>query len=392
MATQTRASLTLPLPELASQFLLKDDIIFLNHGSFGACPRPVFETYQYWQRELESDPVDFIGRRTQDLMLESKKELATYLNAPVEQMVFVPNATTGINIVARSLQLEPGDEILTTDHEYGAVNNTWRFNFEKKGVKYINHPMPLPFTTPEAFVERFWEGVTPRTKVITFSHITSPTALTFPAELICKRAKAEGILTVIDGAHAPGQIDIDLTAMGVDYYTGNCHKWLTAPKGSAFLYAAPGREDELEPLVVSHGWSRPHEEQSKFLDNFNWTGTMDPSAYISVGAAVRFQHENNWHAVRVACHQLASQTRNRINEMTGLDPVCPDSTEWFSQMFVARLPRETWEKLGDTLWPEFKIEVPLPLWNDEPLIRVSVQAYNTPEHMERLLGAIEKYL
>ena len=185
MAIQTRPSLTLPLPELASQFLLKDDIIFLNHGSFGACPRPVFETYQYWQRELESDPVDFIGRRTQDLMLESKKELATYLNAPVEQMVFVPNATTGINIVARSLQLEPGDEILTTDHEYGAVNNTWRFNFEKKGVKYINHPMPLPFTTPEAFVERFWEGVTPRTKVITFSHITSPTALTFPAELIC---------------------------------------------------------------------------------------------------------------------------------------------------------------------------------------------------------------
>jgi isopenicillin-N epimerase len=161
--------------------------------------------------------------------------------------------------------------------------------------------------------------VTPRTKVITFSHITSPTALIFPAQLICQRARAEGILTVIDGAHAPGQIDIDLTAMGVDYYTGNCHKWLCSPKGAAFLYAAPGREDELEPLVVSHGWSRPHDEQSKFLDNFNWTGTMDPAAYISVGAAVRFQREHNWQAVRAACHQLASQTRDRINEMTGLE-------------------------------------------------------------------------
>lgn len=392
MTTETKPELTLPLPELASQFQIKEDVVFLNHGSFGACPRPVFEEYQHWQRELEGDPVDFIGRRAQDLMLESKKELAAYLNAPVEQMVFVTNATTGINIVARSLDLQPGDEILTTDHEYGAVNNTWRFNFEKKGVKYINHPMQLPFTTPEAFVERFWEGVTPRTKVITLSHITSPTALIFPLQEICRRAKEAGILTVIDGAHAPGQIDIDLTAMGVDYYTGNAHKWLTAPKGSAFLYAAPGREDELEPLVVSHGWASPHDKQSKFLDNFNWTGTMDPSAYISVGAAVRFQRENNWPAVRAACHALAVQTRDRINEMTGLESVCPDSTTWFSQMFIARLPNATAEKLREVLWPEFKIEVPLPQWNDEAFIRVSVQAYNTPEDMERLLGAIEKYL
>ena len=392
MTTQTKPSLTLPLPELASQFLLKDDIVFLNHGSFGACPRPVFEEYQRWQRELESDPVDFIGRRTQDLMLESKQELAAYLNAPVEQMVFVPNATYGINVVARSLDLQPGDEILTTNHEYGAVNNTWHFNFDKRGVKYINHPIPLPVTTPEEFVDRLWEGVTPRTKVITFSHITSPTALIFPAELICQRARAEGILTVIDGAHAPGQINIDLTAMGVDYYTGNCHKWLCSPKGAAFLYAAPGRDEMLEPLVVSHGWARPHDEQSKFLDNFNWTGTMDPSAYISVGAAVRFQRENNWSAVRAACHQLASQTRDRINEMTGLAPISPDSTEWFSQMFIARLPWESWERIREHMWPEFKIEIPVLSWNEQAFVRVSVQAYNTPEHMERLLGAIEKYL
>ncbi|MEX1018732.1 MAG: aminotransferase class V-fold PLP-dependent enzyme [Litorilinea sp.] len=226
MLNQVSSTLSLPLPALAEQFLLDDDIVFLNHGSFGACPRPVFEKYQYWQRELERDPVDFIGRRTQDLMLESRKELANYLNAPVEQMVFVPNATYGINVVARSLNLQPGDEILTTNHEYGAVNNTWRFNAGKQGWEYINHPIPMPVTTQQDFVDRLWEGVTPRTKVITFSHITSPTALIFPAQLICERARAEGILTVIDGAHAPGQIELDLTAMGVDYYTGNCHKWL----------------------------------------------------------------------------------------------------------------------------------------------------------------------
>ncbi len=180
--------------------------------------------------------------------------------------------------------------------------------------------------------------------------------------------------------------------MGVDYYTGNAHKWLASPKGAAFLYAAPGRDELLEPLVVSHGWSRPHEENSKFLDNFNWTGTMDPSAYISVGAAIRFQREHNWPEVRAACHSLAAQTRDRINEMTGLEPVCPDSCTWYSQMFTARLPQSSWEAIRDHLWTDYRIEVPVFTWHDQPLIRVSVQAYNTPEHMERLLGAIEKYL
>ena len=293
--------------------------------------------------------------------------------------------------MARSLDLEPDDEILTTNHEYGAVNNTWTFNCRRTGAKYVNWPMPLPMTTPEAFVDRLWEGVTPRTRVITFSHITSPTALIFPAELVCQRARAEGIITVIDGAHAPGQIDLNLDALGVDYYTGNAHKWLMAPKGSAFLYAVSGREDALEPLVVSHGWTNPR-TGSRFLDNFTWTGTMDPAAYLSVGAAVRFQQENNWRSVRAACHHLASETRRRLNELTGLPPVCPDSTTWFSQMFTARLPEGIPDRLRDKLWSDHRIEVPVYTWNDQPLIRVSVQAYNTPDHMEHLLEAIQTYL
>ena len=222
----TQSALTLPLPDIAHQFLLRDDIVFLNHGSFGACPEPVFSEYQRWQRELESDPVDFLGRRTNDLMTASREVLAGYIGTTHDKLAFVPNATYGINVVARSLDLQPGDEVLTTDHEYGAVNNTWTFNCRRTGAKYINHAIPLPLTTPEEFVDRLWEGVTPRTRVITFSHITSPTALIFPAELICRRAAAERIVADIDGAHAPGQIDMDLEAMGVDYYTGNCHKWL----------------------------------------------------------------------------------------------------------------------------------------------------------------------
>ena len=194
-----------------------------------------------------SDPVDFIGRHTRDLIKASRETLADYVGTGHDNLVFVPNATFGINVVARSLKLQPGDEILTTNHEYGAVNNTWTFNCQHTGAKYINHPIDLPVTTPEEFVERLWEGVTPRTRVITFSHITSPTALIFPAELICRRAKAEGIITVIDGAHAPGQIDLDLEAMGVDYYTGNCHKWLCAPRVRRFSMPLRG---------ATHCWSR----------------------------------------------------------------------------------------------------------------------------------------
>lgn len=390
-ATHTQTTLTLPLPHLKQQFLLDDDVVFLNHGSFGACPEPVFSAYQHWQRELERDPVHFIGRRTQDLLTESRSELADYIGAKPEQLVFVPNATYGVNVVARSLDLQPGDEILATDHEYGAINNTWRFHCQRTGAEYINWPIPLPVTTPQEFVDRLWEGVTPRTKIISISHITSPTALIFPVQLICRRARAEGITTVIDGAHALGQIDLDLEAMGADYYTGNGHKWLCSPKGSAFLYAAEGREELLEPLVVSHGWARPR-HGSRFLDNFTWTGTIDPAAYISVGAAVRFQRENDWPAVRAACHALARQTRDRINAMTGLDSVCPDSTEWYSQMCTVRIPDHSWESLRDSLWPDYRIEIPAPNWNDQPMVRISIQAYNTPEDLDRLVEAIAAHM
>ena len=203
-------------PGFKADFLLDPDIVFLNHGSFGACPRPVFEAYQRWQRELERNPVDFLGARSRDLMAAARADLGALIGAPANDVVYFPNPTTAANMVGRSLRLEPGDEILTTEYEYGAMDRTWRFNCRQGGVKYVARPVPLPMTTPEAFVEEFWAGVTDRTKAIFLSHITSSTALIFPVQAICQRARAAGILTVIDGAHAPSQIPLNMVEVGAD--------------------------------------------------------------------------------------------------------------------------------------------------------------------------------
>jgi isopenicillin-N epimerase len=236
---------------LQDLFLLDSTVHFLNHGSFGACPRVVFDEYQRWQREVERQPVEFLGRRWPGLMAEARLALADYVGAAPDEVVYFPNPTTAVNMVARSLALGPGDEVLASDHEYGACDRTWRFLAQKHGFTYARQAIPLPVTTAADVVERFWAGVTGRTRVIFISHITSPTALTFPVEEICRRARAAGLLTLIDGAHAPGQLPLDLHALGADFYTGACHKWLCAPRGSAFLYARHEVQPLLEPLVVS---------------------------------------------------------------------------------------------------------------------------------------------
>src|SRR5690348_165616 len=272
------------LPVAKEEFLIRPDLTFLNHGSFGACPRPVFEVYQEWQRRLEADPVEFLGRRLDDLLREAREPLAAYVGTQTDQIVYVQNATLGFNIVARSLMLtlESGDEVLATDHEYGAADRTWRFLCTQYGVKYINQPIPLPLTSDEEMIEAFWRGITPRTRVIFISHITSPTALIFPVEKICQRAQSTGIITVIDGAHAPGHIPLQLDALGVDFYTGNCHKWLCSPKGAGFLYARPERQALLQPLIVSWGWDSRSPGVSPFQDFFGWVGTDDPASFLSV--------------------------------------------------------------------------------------------------------------
>jgi isopenicillin-N epimerase len=373
---------------LRNQFMLDPKVAFLNHGSFGACPTPVFEQYQYWQRELERQPVAFFQRRADALLDEARAAIGVYLNTSPDELIFVPNATIGINTVARSLHLKAGDEILSTDHEYGAIDYTWTFICEKTGAKYIRHPIPLPVTTHADFVELFWSAVTPQTRVIFISHITSPTALIFPVAEICRRARQAGILTVIDGAHVPGQIPLDIEAVGPDFYSGNFHKWLCTPKGSGFLFARREHHAILDPLVISWGWT----EDASFVKQNTWQGTRELAAFISVPAAIKFQHEHDWGTVRQRCHQLASAARAQISEMSGREPLSPDSTEWFAQMVTAPLPPCDPETLKRRLYDEYCVEVPIVVWKDKPYIRVSFQGYNTAEDLERLLTGLRAIL
>lgn len=373
-------------------FLLDPGIAFLNHGSFGATPRVVFDRYQAWQRELERQPVEFLGRRFADLMREARTALAAYLHTGADNLVYVPNATTALNIVARGLRLNPGNEILTTDHEYGAIDRMWRFLCRKTGAVYRPVHVPLPVTTAEALVERLWTAVTPQTRVLFFSHITSPTALVLPVRELCRRAREAGLLSIVDGAHALGQIPLDLEAIGADFYTANAHKWLCAPKGSAFLYARPGPQASVEPLVVSWGDQGSALSGSAFLDEQQWTGTRDIAAYLAVPAAIRFCAEHHWDDVRVRCHALARHARNAIAALTGLPPICPDSADWYGQMTTVPLPRCDGPRLQAGLYDRFRVEVPVMEWGGRQYLRVSIQAYNTLGDVERLIEGLREIL
>ena len=270
------------------------------------------------------------------------------------------------------------------------MDRTWRYVCHQIGVRYVQRPIPLPVTTHADFVERFWVGVTERTRIIFLSHITSPSALTFPVAEICRRARAAGILTIVDGAHAPGQIPLNLAELGADIYTGACHKWLCAPKGAAFLYARPEVQPWLEPLVMSWGWEAEKPGPSRFVDWHEWQGTRDLSAYLTVPAAIRFQAEHAWDDVRLRCHRLAVATRGRIDALTGLPPICPDS--WFAQFFAARLPECDLDALKVRLYDEHHIEAPLIRWNGQAFIRVSFQAYNDEDDAGALVLALDRLL
>lgn len=376
------------LAALGEQFLVRRDITFLNHGSYGACPRPVFDTYQAWQRELESQPVEFLGRRIRGLLAEARAALGEYLGTAADNVVYAPNVTWAINAVAHSLALQPGDEVLATDLEYGAVDRTWRYYCGKGGARYINQPITLPVTTAERFVDELWAGVTERTRVIAISHITSGTALILPVAEVCRRARAAGILTVIDGAHAPGQIDLNLDDLGADFYGGNCHKWLCAPKGSGFLFARPEHQDSLDPLIISWGYAADSPGPSRFLDHLERTGTQDPAAYLSVPAAIAFQRAHDWPRVRAACHLLARNARERIAALTGLPQIAPDSAEWWMQFCTCPLPPADAARLKERLWDDYQVEIPVSARNGQTFVRVSIQAYNRPEDVDRLLEAL----
>jgi isopenicillin-N epimerase len=376
-------------------FQLDPQVVFLNHGSFGATPKPVFEVYQAWQRRLEQQPVHFMVTELPGLLAEARAVLAAYINAQPDEIVYIPNATFGVNVIARSLELGPEDEVLTTDHEYGACNHVWSYLSQKRGFVYKQQSISLPITSAEEILEQFWQGVTARTKVIFISHITSPTAVRLPVEAICVRARETGILTLVDGAHTIGQIPLDMETIGADFYVSNAHKWLCSPKGSAFLYARREQQHLIEPLVVSWGWGEKGDISygSDFLDYLQWMGTNDQSAYLSVPAAIEFQEKHQWAVVRQQCQSLLEQALHRIGNITGLAPPYPYSAGFYHQMAVAPLP-----KLADLpgfksrLYDEYRVEVPCTQWRNQQFIRISVQGYNTQTDIDALVDALGELL
>ncbi|MDG2384865.1 MAG: aminotransferase class V-fold PLP-dependent enzyme [Pirellulaceae bacterium] len=376
------------------EFLLESDFVFLNHGSFGACPQKVHQEYQRIQLQLESQPVRFMQQELQPLLTAARGALADFVGADHDELVFVSNPTYAVNEIARSLQLDPGDEVLVSDQEYGACHNAWRFMSQKRGFSIVEQSIVLPVASNEEIVDQFWEGITDQTRVVFLSHITSPTALTIPVAEICRRARERRIITVIDGAHAPGQIDIDLKEVGADFYTGTCHKWLSAPKGAAFLYARREIQPQIEPLIVGWGWGteqRTVNSGNDFADYHEWLGTNDPSAYLTVPKAIEFQRQNSWNSVRQRCHQLAIQAVDIASQTPGLARV--HSNEFFQQMALIEVTQklDDPDRLKRQLF-EMKIEVPIIRWKDRVFVRVSIAAYNTLADVQQLLKALEKLI
>ena len=376
------------------EFLLEPDWAFLNHGSFGACPREVHDEYQRIQRQLESQPVRFIQRELPSLLRDARHRLAEFVGAGQDEVVFVPNPTFAVNALARSLTLGANDQLLTSNHEYGACLNAWRFMQERTGFEIVHQPIELPVTSNESIVEQFWSGVTERTKIIFLSHITSPTALTMPVAEICRRAKQHDIVTIIDGAHVPGQLDIDLQQLDADFYVATCHKWLCAPKGSAFLFAREKQQAKIRPLVVGWGWGqvdRQFDSGCEFVDYFEWLGTHDPSAYLTVPRAIQFQQDNAWEDVQKRCHSLASHAVDQLSEIGGVRRVHDD--QFFQQMGLVELPEGTDVKAVKLrLADEFRVEVPVFAWQSRCFVRVSVQAYNTSGDIDQLAAGLRACL
>ena len=384
---------------LAQHFLLREDVTFLNHGSFGACPRPVFAIYQSWQLELERQPVAFLGRDLSERMRAPRVALAPELGTGADNIVGLTNATEGLNIVAQSLDLRQGDEILTTDHEYSALEKTWAYVARRSGAKIVTVNVPLPLVSEDAFVAAMLAGFTDRTRVLFLSHITSPTALLFPIERLIRIARERGIVTVIDGAHTPGHIPLALDAMGVDFYAGNCHKWLMTPKGSAFLYARPEMQGLLNPLVISHGWTADNKEpgvkgpfgNTPFIDSLEMQGTRDPAAWLAVPAALDFRKEHGWTGVAADCRRLAQETAARVAGLTGLEPL--GTPEFCAPQMVAMpVPDTDPTKLHDDLLNRFGIEIPVFKWQDRTIVRLSVQGYNSRAQMDLLVEAMSALL
>jgi isopenicillin-N epimerase len=373
---------------MKAQFLLDNNITFLNHGSFGACPKPIFEGYQRFQLELETEPVHFIQKKLPVYLKEAKKPFAEFIGCEIEDFFFTANPTFAINTVMRSLNLQDGDEILTTNHEYGAMDRTWNFYCKKSGAKYVRQDISLPIVSKEQIIEEFWKGYNSNTKVIFLNQISSSTALIFPVKEICDKAQELGLITIIDGAHVPGHIDLNIQDLNPDFYTGTLHKWMLAPKGSSFLYVKREFQADIDPLVVSWGYESLMPSDSQFLDYHEYQGTQDVSQYLCTPKVISFLEENNWKEKSKACRKLVLDNYQRFCDLVGTKPICPISEEFLGQMASILIRTEKPMELKELLYSKYKIQIPIMPLNGNVYMRYSINVYNSQEDLEVLHRAI----
>jgi len=376
------------MQNLKQDFLLRDDITFLNFGSFGACPRPVFQKYQQFQLELEQEPVQFITVSGLKYLAASREALANYIHCDKDDIVYVTNPSYAVNAVAKSFNLQAGDEILSTDIEYGACDKTWEYYCSKAGAKFVRQPIPLPIQSKEEFIIAFFKGLTAKTKMVFISHITSSTALRLPVEEICTIAKEKGLLTFVDGAHAPGHIPLDLQNSPFDFYTGACHKWMMTPKGSSFLYVKKEHQHLVDPLIVSWGYKALFPSKSAFLDYHQTNGTRDYSAFLTIPAALEFMQEHNWEQVAANSRKLVQENATTLCEVLGASPLAPVTDEFILQIFSAQIKTKEPEKLHDHLFNDYKIQVPVMRQADKVYLRYSINAFNSQEDLDKLFAAL----
>lgn len=371
---------------------LDPSITFLNHGSYGACPEPVLAEQREWRDRLETAPVRFLSHELPGRLAEAREAVAAYLGADAAGLAFVPNATSGVNTVLQSLRFAPGDELLTTDHEYNATLNALRGVAARDGARVVVAALPFPGTSDDVVVDAILGAVTPRTRLALLSHITSVTGLVLPIERLVSALHERGVDTLVDAAHAPGQVPVDVAALGAAYWTGNGHKWLCGPKGAGMLWVRPDRRDAIHPLVVSHGANEPLAGSTRFRWEFDWTGTADPSPYLTLPEAIRWlaaQTPGGWPEIRAANHAMVIGGRDRLTAALGIGSPVPDAM--LGSMAAVPLQGITTDAeaaaLSQRLFDEHRIEVPIGGWpvraarpTDAPprhiVLRISAQRYN----------------
>lgn len=367
---------------------LDPSITFLNHGSFGACPRAVLEQQQAFRAQLEQEPVRFFALELEALLDAARQELAAFVGTKGDELAFVPNATTGVNTILRSLVFQPGDELLTTNHEYNASANALKFAAERAGATVVIAEVPFPLESVEQIIDAVLAKVSERTKLVLLDHVTSQTAMIFPIQQLTQQLATQGVDVLVDGAHAPGMIPLNLQELGVAYYTGNCHKWLCAPKGAAFLYVRQDKQNSIRPLVISHGANSPRTDRSQFHLEFDWVGTADPTPYLCVPTAIRClgaMLPGGWPALMARNHAMALTVRQLLCQQFQRALPCPDQMIGSMAVVPVSEGAAAWQT---ALFEQFNIEIPVIPWQNTWLIRISVQLYNTLADYESLANAL----